>query len=132
MNKIHKEVKFSLQKIIDKKMVAMRDGETSDDLLGILLESNMKEIVHGNKSVGMSINDVIEECKLFYFAGQETTSVLLVWTMILLSMNPNWQAKAREEVLQIFGNDKPNVDGLNRLRIVSIITYLLNLKQNKL
>ena len=126
MKEIYKEVKFTLQKIIDKKMAAMNEGETSDDLLGILLESNMKEIQDGNKSIGMSINDVIEECKFFYFAGQETTSVLLVWTMILLSMNPNWQAKAREEVLQVFGNDKPNIDGLNRLKTVSFLTYGLH------
>lgn len=119
MKNIDREIQSLLRGIISKKEMAIRAGEAAtDDLLSLLLESNIKEI-QGSNNVGLSIEDIIEECKLFYFAGQETTSNLLVWTMVLLSVHTQWQARAREEVLQIFGKEQPDYDGLNRLKIVS-------------
>ena len=114
------EVEALIKEIINKRVDAMKLRETSnDDLLGILLDSNYKEIKEYENS-GLSIQDVIEDCKFFYFAGQETTANLLVWTMILLGQHTDWQTRAREEVLHVFGNKRPDIDGLNRLKTVSL------------
>ncbi|KAL6615619.1 hypothetical protein ACP70R_037889 [Stipagrostis hirtigluma subsp. patula] len=119
------EVNSILRDLIGKRIQAMKAGEsTKDDLLGLLLESNMTDTDGNSQSgMGMTIEDVIEECKLFYFAGMETTSVLLTWTMVILSMHTEWQDRAREEVLSLCGKKKPEYEGLSRLKIVTMILY---------
>lgn len=121
MKHIFNQVESLLVGIIDKRMKAIEAGEatTSNDLLDILLESNFNEIQQNGHKFGMSMQDVIEECKLFYIAGQETTATLLVWTMILLSSHSDWQARAREEVLRVFGSGSPGLEELSSLKIVS-------------
>ncbi|KAK9089297.1 hypothetical protein Scep_028379 [Stephania cephalantha] len=124
MKEIHDEIGTLLRGMIEKREKALKLGEVdNEDLLSVLIDSNLKEIhEHKNpKNVGLSIDEIIEECKLFYFAGQETTSTLLLWTIVLLSMHQEWQERAREEVLHAFGRSKPDFDGLNRLKIVSSI-----------
>nr|QBM10924.1 7-deoxyloganic acid-7-hydroxylase [Swertia mussotii] len=118
---IDKEVRARITVIIDKKMKAMNDKQTvASDFLGILLECNRNEIQSQGDS-RMSLDDIIGECKLFYFAGQDTTSTLLVWTMVLLSRYPEWQTRAREEVFEVFGNKQPDYDGISRLKVVTMI-----------
>nr|XP_043613754.1 cytochrome P450 CYP72A219-like [Erigeron canadensis] len=116
------ELRLALTGIIDKRKKAIEMGEhIRDDLLGILLESNSKEIEENG--VGMSMEDVIEECKLFYMAGSETTSNWIVWTMICLSLHQEWQVKAREEILQVFGKGELDFEGLKDLKILTMILY---------
>lgn len=118
---ISREVRSKLRDMIQRREKAMKLGEApSDDLLGLLIDSNKKNSQEHENALTM--DDIIEECKLFYFAGQETTSILLTWTMVTLGMHPEWQSRAREEVLQIFGKNKPDFDGLTHLKIASIST----------
>jgi len=123
MKQIASEIEALLKGIIAKRENALGTGSAaSEDLLGLLLESNMEHCRgDGNSKAGITTDDVIGECKLFYFAGMETTSVLLTWTLVILGMHPEWQDRAREEVLSVFGRDKqPNFDGLGRLKTASV------------
>ena len=117
--KLDREIKTILRDIIWKKEQAIQRGDVgaANDLLGLLLQCK-DEANHG-----LRIEDVIEECKLFYFAGQETTANLLTWTMILLSMNPIWQEKARDEVLRVCGKQTPSLEAINNLKIVTCYYY---------
>ena len=60
----------------------------------------------------------MDECKTFYFAGQETTNNLLTWSVFLLSIHTDWQEKARQEVLSLFGHQNPTPDGITKLNTV--------------
>nr|XP_051213261.1 cytochrome P450 CYP72A616-like [Lolium perenne] len=95
-----------------------KDGHSGNDLLGLMLQSNRAS----DSGQRMSTQDVIEELKLFYFAGMETTAALLTWTLVVLGMHPEWQDRAREEVLGVFGtDDTPSFDGLSRLKKVTMV-----------
>ncbi|GAB2230683.1 hypothetical protein Droror1_Dr00014965 [Drosera rotundifolia] len=125
MKKNYKTVRALVMNIIEQRK---SNKESKADLLGILLgillESNAKEVEESKGSgisKGMSIDDVVGEVKLFYMAGEEAISSFLAWTMILLSQHQEWQQRARDEVFQVFGAAAPDFDGLSHLKIVAMI-----------
>ncbi|MCL7036925.1 hypothetical protein MKW94_013347 [Papaver nudicaule] len=112
-----KEINEILREFIRKREELMKtDPSSSNDLLGLLLQSNSTE-----SSARLTIEEVIEECKVFYIAGQETTRSLLTFTMVVLAMHQDWQEKAREEVEQICGKNVPDFNAINRLKIMEMI-----------
>ncbi|GMI88594.1 PHYB ACTIVATION TAGGED SUPPRESSOR 1 [Hibiscus trionum] len=117
--KLDKEIKNSLMKLIKRRKMESEINKMEEagpkDLLGTLIEAS-------HSSPNMTVQDIIEECKSFFFAGKQTTSNLLTWTTVLLAMHPEWQVQARDEVLRVCGSrDLPTKDDLVKLKTLSMI-----------
>ncbi|XP_071723783.1 cytochrome P450 734A1-like [Rutidosis leptorrhynchoides] len=135
--KLDKEIRASLTKLIDRRResvnndndnnVISSNGTSPKDLLGLMIQasnSSQREDDHEiiNSSCGVTYNDIVEECKSFFFAGKQTTSNLLTWTTVLLAMHPQWQVLARDEVLRVCGSrDIPTKDDIAKLKMLSMI-----------
>ncbi|OAY48819.1 cytochrome P450 709B2 [Manihot esculenta] len=123
MWKLSRKLKNSLKVIIESRLSAKAatDGHYGDDLLGIMIESSVAE-ADGDSKVTPKLNmkEIMENCKSFFFAGHETTSNLLTWSVFLLSTHPEWHEKLREEVLTECGMGIPDADMLSKLKFVNM------------
>ncbi|KAK3127816.1 hypothetical protein QOZ80_7AG0578770 [Eleusine coracana subsp. coracana] len=113
------QVRGMLMDIIKTRLAHKDTHGYGHDLLGLMLEACAPE--HGDTPV-LSMDEIIDECKTFFFAGHDTTSHLLTWTSFLLSTHPEWQERLREEVRRECGGGDavPTGDVLNRLKLVNM------------
>ncbi|KAF8687680.1 hypothetical protein HU200_042600 [Digitaria exilis] len=87
------------------------------DLLGLMINA-----AGGGKKKAIPVEDMLEECKTFFFAGKQTTTNLLTWATVLLAMHPEWQERARREVLAVCGADElPSKEHLPKLKTLGMI-----------
>ncbi|EOY05289.1 Cytochrome P450 [Theobroma cacao] len=120
--KLAKGIHDSVMEIVKKREDKVVSGEADSfgsDFLGLLIAS-YHDLDDKNR---LSVEDLVDECKTFYFAGQETTNSLLAWTVFLLAVHRDWQEKARREVIEIFGNQNPHSEGLAKLKTITMIMY---------
>ncbi|XWS69602.1 hypothetical protein CRYUN_Cryun04dG0192700 [Craigia yunnanensis] len=130
-DKLVKGIHNSVMEIVKKREEKVASGEADSfgtDFLGLLVNAYHD----ADQKNRISVQDLIDECKTFYFAGQETTNSVLAWTVLLLAIHPDWQEKARREVIEVFGGQNPHSEGIGRLKIVSksnpfARTHLLNI-----
>ncbi|GMI64301.1 PHYB ACTIVATION TAGGED SUPPRESSOR 1 [Hibiscus trionum] len=119
-DKLAKEIQDCVMEIVKKREDKVVRGEADsfgDDFLGLLVKA-YRDLDEKNK---LSMEDLVGECKTFYLAGQETVNSLLSWTVLLLAIHGDWQEIARTEVIQIFGNQNPHLEGIAKLRTITMI-----------
>ncbi|KAL3527053.1 hypothetical protein ACH5RR_011709 [Cinchona calisaya] len=115
------EVETLLMEIIQSRKDCVEIGRSNsygNDLLGLLLNEMQKK-----KGNGFSLNLqlIMDECKTFFFAGHETTALLLTWTVMLLASNPSWQDKVRAQVKEVCGGCPPSMDQLSKLTVLNMV-----------
>nr|QNG40960.1 CYPb [Maesa japonica] len=139
--KLDKEIKKSLVKVINRRKENSCDDQIQEncpkDLLGLMIQaastkelnwnsnsssSYSKDLNSFHQSSKITVHDIAEECKSFFFAGGQTTSNLLTWTTVLLAMHPQWQELARDEVLRVCGSrDVPSKYDIAKLKTLNMI-----------
>ncbi|CAA6657560.1 unnamed protein product [Spirodela intermedia] len=89
-----------------RRLIRSKDGAgdlISKNLLGLMTSSNKE----GAEEDQMGIEEIIDECKTFYFAGKETTE---------------WQTKTREEVKNLCGeHNPPSAEDIPRLKTMGLV-----------
>ncbi|XP_062000257.1 cytochrome P450 714C2-like [Rosa rugosa] len=106
------------QSLILKVVKQRSEGSYEKDLLQMLLE--------GAKSSGdlngLSHNKfIVDNCKTIFFAGHETTALVASWSLLLLALHPDWQARARAEVLEICGDKPLDADMLRQMKVLTMV-----------
>ncbi|CAI9781635.1 unnamed protein product [Fraxinus pennsylvanica] len=122
-NRHNKEI-WKLEKEIDSTILGLVERRSEDtcgkDLLQLILSAAKSYGDDSNLPADITPNKfIVDNCKNIYFAGHETTAISASWCLMLLAAHPEWQARARAEVLEICGMGLPAADTLRSCRYSS-------------
>ena len=122
MQHLDTKINTLLHEIIDNRCKSSMQTKTEspygDDLLGRMLAASSDG--EGEDVLDFNLTSVFNNCKLMFFAGQDTVAVSILYTMLMLARYPEWQDQARQEILTVVGNDeKFDAGKLHDLKIVS-------------
>ncbi|MQL91625.1 hypothetical protein Taro_024247 [Colocasia esculenta] len=112
--RLERESRELILKIVKKRQ---KERESEEDLLQSLLESS------GDSCVGPDTMEdfIVDNCKNIYFAGHEATATSAAWCLMLLASHPEWQARARDEVVVICGDQNPTADMLGKMKVLTMV-----------
>jgi len=102
-----------IQEIIDERTTS---GEPVNDLLQLLLETRYEDT-----GEGMSVKQLIDEIKILFIAGHETSANALTFTLYLLGRNPEIQQKVLDEILEIEAQTENVTEQLQKMTYLNAV-----------
>lgn len=114
--RLGEEINQLFLSIIGERKKSIRSETQQHDLLGMLLKESDKP---GNFSRSLTTQELVDECKTFFFGGHETTALAITWTMLLLATHTDWQDELRAEVKEVLGDKEIDVNNLAGLKKVT-------------
>jgi cytochrome P450 len=113
MGRSARRMRDAITQIVERHANSPGAANGSGDLLARLLAARDPET---GQAMGRDL--VIDNLLTLLNAGHETTARALTWTVYLLSQAPDWQERARAEVLGVVGDTAIGAGDLDRLEIV--------------
>jgi gibberellin 13-oxidase len=110
---LHKQVRKLILEIVNE------NGQDRNLLSAILHSTNSSQ-------VGLTEEEdfIIDNCKIIYFAGYESTVVTAAWCLMRLGLHQEWQDRVQEEVHEVCGGQPLDSQSLQKMKNVFSIIIL--------
>lgn len=102
-----------IQEIIEERKTSKKE---INDLLNMLLETRYEDT-----GESMSIEQLIDEIKVLFIAGHETTANALTFTLHLLGSNPEVQQKVLDEITEIESQTENIIEQLQKMTYTNAV-----------
>jgi cytochrome P450 len=102
-----------IREIIEERISSNKE---TNDLLNMLLETRYEDT-----GEGMSVKQLINEIKVLFIAGHETTANALTFTLHLLGRNPEIQQKVFNEIIEIESTTENVVEQLQKMTYTNAV-----------
>jgi len=99
--------------IIEERVASQNEV---NDLLNMLLETRYEDT-----GEGMSVEQLIDEIKILFIAGHETTANALTFTLQLLGSHLDVQQKVFEEILKVEWESEDVVEQLQKMTYINAV-----------
>ena len=112
------EIRDVLSKIIQPRYDAVQNNTVGDevDILSTLLQ-----VVDSDTNERFTFKEILDQVAMLFLAGHETTASSLTWTFYLLSMFPEEQEKAYQEVLEVAKDEEFTIHHIRKMKHISNI-----------
>ncbi|KAG5716767.1 Leukotriene-B(4) omega-hydroxylase 2 [Termitomyces sp. T112] len=124
---IHRVASQLIQENKRKLQEAEKSGSSflGKDLLSLLMKSNASTDLPPEHRI--SDEDILHNINTFMFAGSDTTSLSVTWTLLMLARHPETQTRLREELLSVACFSTGDLTSLTEDEIHSLYDNIANL-----